>query len=382
MNNTDAAPANAKRMDYIDTLRVFLTALVMLHHLAIGFGAPGSWYYIVTTPNDIPSTVIFTMFIAVNQAFFMSLFFFVAAYFTPISCDKKGLPRFMRERLRRLGIPLLVFFFLLNPSLIYIVRRYKGVVDPGYFRFMADSALDCVGWGPLWFVLTLLIFTSVYAALVKWRRRRRGEWGHLPLPNNRRILGFCLAIGVMAFLVRLVYPVGAEFIGLQLAYFPMYIAFFIFGIHAYRAGWLEQITAAQTALWFRIAVGLIIALPAILVLGGALSGGSGAFMGGPTPQALTYALWEPFLCVGISMKLLTLFRARWNHASAMSRRLALSAYTSYIIHPFFVIAATHLARNWPLPPLLLFLALSPFVVAACFFAANLIRQAPLLNKVL
>ncbi|MEO1258629.1 MAG: hypothetical protein AAFZ15_07520 [Bacteroidota bacterium] len=30
---------------YIDNLRIFLTALVVLHHLAITYGAPGDWFY-------------------------------------------------------------------------------------------------------------------------------------------------------------------------------------------------------------------------------------------------------------------------------------------------------------------------------------------------
>lgn len=382
MNNPATAPSGAQRMDYIDHLRVFLTALVICHHQAIAFGAPGGWYYIVVQPEDMFSMVTLTMFVAVNQSFFMSLFFFVAACFTPASLDKKGLPRFMRDRLIRLGIPLVVYFLLLNPTLVYISRRFKDLVAPGYFRFMAASALDCVGWGPLWFVLSLLIFTGVYAGVVALRQPIGRPFAALGRPNNRRILGFILGIGLVTFFVRLAYPVGAHLIGLQIGYFPLYIAFFIFGIQAYRAGWLDQFESAQTALWFRIAVALIIALPPIFMLGGGLSDGGDAFRGGLTPQALVYALWEPFLCVGISMKLLALFRARWHSASALSRLLAQSAYAAYIIHPFFVVLTTRLARDWPVPPMLTFLITAPIAVTFCFFIANMIRQAPLLKKVL
>ncbi len=379
-----AAPeqSGSSRMDYVDHLRIFLTALVICHHQAIAFGAPGSWYYIVARPEDTLSSVMLTIFVAINQSFFMSLFFFVAAYFTPASLDRKGLSRFMRDRLIRLGIPLVMYFFLLNPTLVYIVRRFRDLIEPGYFRFMAASALECVGWGPLWFVLSLLIFTGIYAGVVAWRQRLGRSLTALPPPNNRRILGFILSIGVVTFFVRLAYPVGTELIGLQIGYFPLYIAFFIFGIQAYRAGWFDQIDPAQIALWFRIAVALIVALPVILVVGGASSGATDAFLGGFTPQALFYALWEPFLCVGISMKLLALFRARWDIASALTRLLAQSAYAAYIIHPFVVVVITRLAQNWPIPPAMIFLSVAPVAVASCFFIANLIHRAPLLNKVL
>jgi len=381
MSNAAARPATG-RVDYVDNLRIFLTALVMCHHTAIAFGAPGGWYYVVAQPTDILSVVLLTMFVAINQAFFMSLFFFVAAYFTPASLDRKGLARFTLERLRRLGIPLLAYFFLLNPSVIYLALRFDNRIEPGYFRFMSEKALDYVGWGPLWFVLSLLLFTAVYLAIVVLQNRRNTHRPAMPLPNNRRILGFILIVGFLTFLLRLDIPVGADLLGLQIAYFPLYIAFFIFGVQAYRAGWLEQLEARQTALWFRISLALIAALPLIVLIGGALEGAGDAFRGGPNWPALVYAVLVPFLCVGICMKLLVVFRAFLNTSPKLTQLLAKSAYTAYILHPFFVVAATGLAKAWPLPPAIIFLLVSPFVVGSCSFAANLIRQAPLLNKIL
>lgn len=376
-----ARPGSA-RVNYVDNLRIFLTALVMCHHQAIAFGAPGGWYYIVAQPTDILSVVLLTMFVAVNQAFFMSLFFFVAAYFTPASLDKKGLARFTLERLRRLGIPLVAYFFLLNPSVIYLALRFDDRIEPGYIRFMSEKAFDYVGWGPLWFVLSLLLFTSVYLGITVLRIRPGVRRPAKSLPNNQRILGFIVVIGLLTFLLRLVIPVGADLLGLQIAYFPLYIAFFIFGVQAYRAGWLEQLEPRQTTLWFRVALGLIAILPLIVVVSKVTNGADDAFRGGLNWQALVYAVWEPFVCVGICMKLLIVFRAFLNTSPKLTQLLAKSAYTAYIIHPFFVVSATGLAQSWPLPPALIFLSVSPLVVASCFFSANVIRQAPLLNKIL
>ena len=33
------------RLLYIDNLRILLTILVIMHHLAIGYGGPGDWAY-------------------------------------------------------------------------------------------------------------------------------------------------------------------------------------------------------------------------------------------------------------------------------------------------------------------------------------------------
>ena len=369
---------NTGRIFYIDNLRIFLTALVICHHQAIAFNAPDGWYYIVRESTDIVSTIALVIFVAVNQAFFMSLFFFVAAYFTPISLDSKGTRRFIRDRLIRLGIPLLVYFFLLNPSVMYMTLYFKDKVQSGYPEFMMNEALRYTCWGPLWFVCSLLIFTSVYLLAVKLIRRK----STIAWPGNKRIFVFIIGIGLLTFLLRILNPLGNDLLGLQIAYFPLYIAFFIFGVQAYRGNWLIKLEERQARLWFRIALVFILALPAILVLGGALSGQADAFKGGLTVQSLIYCLWEPFLCVGISMKLLVLFRNRFNSTSPITARFSQSAYAAYITHPFFVVAATHLARNWPLPSLIIVLIVCPLVIITCFAVSNVLRQIPGLKRVL
>ena len=44
-----------KRIYYIDNLRIFLIALVVLHHLAITYGGPGGWYYVENESDSISS---------------------------------------------------------------------------------------------------------------------------------------------------------------------------------------------------------------------------------------------------------------------------------------------------------------------------------------
>ena len=78
----EAAPVAAARLPFLDNLKVFLTALVVLHHCACAFGAcgEGSWYLIVKGgggPRAFRLCV--KTFVTWNQAYFMSLFFFVSA---------------------------------------------------------------------------------------------------------------------------------------------------------------------------------------------------------------------------------------------------------------------------------------------------------------
>lgn len=380
--NTITEARTGGRIHYIDNLRIFLTMLVVCHHLAMGFGAPGGWYY-VTPALPSPFTIaLLSLFVIINQSFFMSLFFFVSAYFTPRSLDKKNTNHFLRDRLKRLGIPLTVYFLLLNPTLAYISFRFRGEKQYGYLKFMLQEGHRYFGWGPLWFVFSLLLFTAVYLLIYRWFQHHSSGSCALAYPSNKRVLLFVLGITVLTFLVRIIFSISAPVCDLKFAFFPTYIAFFVFGIHAFRADWLGRLDNRQVRFWFSLAVVSILALPVIFEVGGASRGLGNKFEGGFTLQSLMFILCETIICVGVSMKLLSLFQARLNMTSPLTALLSKSAYTVYIIHPFVVITATFLARNWSFPPLLSFLLLLPPVIAVSFIVGHFISRLPLLNKVL
>jgi fucose 4-O-acetylase-like acetyltransferase len=371
----------------LDLLRVALIALVICHHVACAIGDVGAWYYILPPPEGGITSLLFTTFVATNQSFFMSLFFFVSGYFTAPAYDRKETSAFLRDRAIRLGIPLLVYFFVLNPQVAYLGRLFSGQAPQGYVAWMREHWLVATGSGPLWFVLALLIFTGAY---VVWCQARPAERAvrHAPLPRHGAILGFVLATGVAAFAVRLFYPVGETLFNLQLAYFPLYVCMYYVGICTYRNSWLEQLGSETVRPWSLAALVFIVAMPVTLALTGALSEpnvatgrGADPFAGGLHWEAYAYAAWEPVLCVGISLKLLLLFRDRFSLETPLRARASKSAYTVYIIHPFFVVAGTWLLATAPIPPLLKFAVLCPAAVLTCFVVSDLVRRTPLVRRV-
>jgi glucan biosynthesis protein C len=100
-----AVPAKAAgRLLFVDNIRVFLTILVILHHLMITYSGTGRWYYNEPGADAVTSSV-GGWFCSINQAYFMGLFLLISAYFVPGSYDRKGAARFLKDRLIRLGIP-------------------------------------------------------------------------------------------------------------------------------------------------------------------------------------------------------------------------------------------------------------------------------------
>src|SRR5579862_8513430 len=122
---TEGHPSRSREL-YIDRLRSVMTAMVILHHTAITYGAPGGWYYNELRPSGSVSSVLLTLFVATNQAYFMGFFFLLAGYFTPPSLERKGYAKFLGDRFLRLGLPLLAFIFSLNPLTAALITAYQG----------------------------------------------------------------------------------------------------------------------------------------------------------------------------------------------------------------------------------------------------------------
>jgi hypothetical protein len=167
---TTTAAVQAKaagRLLFIDNIRVFLTILVILHHLMIIYAGSGSFLY-TEGRQDTLAAVLGTWFCAANQAYFMGFFLLIAAYFVPGSYDRKGAGQFLKDRLIRLGIPLIVYSWIISP-LTWMVITYvtQGQLLPLGDYFPGAKFETIIGAGPLWFVEALLIFTVVYVA---WRR--------------------------------------------------------------------------------------------------------------------------------------------------------------------------------------------------------------------
>ena len=81
-------PAARARLLYLDNLKSFLTAVVVFHHTTCGFVGTGWIYQLGAYDNSF--RWFGTGLLVLNQSYFMCLFFFISAYFTPTSCDRKG----------------------------------------------------------------------------------------------------------------------------------------------------------------------------------------------------------------------------------------------------------------------------------------------------
>lgn len=384
-----ATPVSGVRLLFVDHVRVLLTILVVIHHLAVTYGVMAPWYYL-EPPNDTTAQLLLIVLVLFNQGFFMGCFFLIAGYFTPGAYDRKGPRAFVGDRLLRLGVPLLVFWVLLAPlttligwsSLVPFMPPQHGPPLPLWRQYLA-----MMGPGPLWFLEALLIFALAYTVWRRYAGRPASQPDlNSPPPSYGMIVGFVVFLAVATFVLRLWVPIGAllPILGFPTpAHLPQYIGLFCAGLLAYRRNWFATIpdSMGRAGLVTALAATLVL-FPLAFLLGSAPDTGAVLWTGGAHWQAFVYALWEAILCVGMSIGLLTLFRRRYNGQSRLWQFLSTHAYTVYIIHATVIVAVAYALSGIQLPVLLKFGVAVLLALPLCFASAYVVRKLPGARRIL
>ena len=370
------------RLGYIDNLRSTMIVWVVAFHTAITYSHIGSWYYSDPRPEGKVSAIVFLTFEAHSQAFFMGILFLLAGYFVPGAFDRKGFRRFMADRFVRLGLPSLLYIFVIQPFLMhYLLRAGKrGMAD--YYRTYLASGDWLTDGGPMWFAIALLIFCLIYG-LFRIIVPAKGKAALLPAPGLAKLISTGLVIAVFAFLIRTVEPMGKGLLYFQPAFFAQYILLFAVGIVAYRNNWFVTL---PKRLGYGLLIGAAILSPIawslLLVLGGGLQNGVGAYVGGWRWQSAGYALWESLFCMAMCAGLLVLYREHFSGRGRVSKLMSDNSFGIYFVHPPVVVAVSQLFVWLTLPPLAKWLIVAPLAFLATLAVAHLaFRRTPLLRRI-
>ncbi len=367
------------RIDYIDNLRILLTVIVILHHLMITYGAPGGWYYreFDYAQLDIFSLTFLVLITAITQAYFMGFFFFISGYFSSKSLTSIKPSQYLLTRIFRLGLPIILFVYLISPLLRAIFKRIM-FDRPLNFSSFSEVYLQLeFGYelGPMWFVLLLLILSILF---LPWSMNPKFSSVFQRIPSSLKIILFAVFTGIFTFLIRIKFPVGYVFqpLNLQTPHVLQYIFLFFMGIVAFHGKWFDHLELIFSRSWLYIILGLLLSMLIIFVLSGGLEGNVGPALGGFHWQSLAYSLWEQLFCVSIIITGLFYFQKYVNFTSRFSQELAGSSYAAFIIHPLVLVTYTALIHQVSIHPLLkISFSVLP-VLFLCFLAASILRRFP------
>lgn len=363
------------RQHHLDRLKVLLTALVVFHHAAITYGATGDWFYQAPRTEATVTRQVLTLFCAVNQSFFMGMFFLLSGYLTPGSLQRKGVARFLKERLIRLGIPLLVFGTVLGPLTVQMANVVA--FSDSRWTFVTDTGLRFV-MGPLWFCWALLIFSFAFVGLHHFRLNV-----NLPgLPSARVLLVTAVLVGLAAFAVRLVVPVGYNVLGLQLGYFVSYLVLFAAGCMAAHHRLLEKLSSIHVRSLVRVSLASLPMLPVLLLVFQRMGIPETGFAGGWNLAALAYALWEPLVAWGVIGGLLVWGRLHLNQPSRAWPFWTENAYGAFVVHAPVLVAVSLASASFAWHPLAKWLCVSSVATVLSFALSSVLRRVPAIQKVL
>ena len=284
------------RLNYLDNLKVMLTFLVIFHHAGQAYGDGGEWGYTPSNPEEVMPWI--WHFFSTNAAFFMGLYFFISGYFVPGSYDRQGFGTFIRKKILRLGVPLLLMGSLLTNA--------TGKVEIAH----------------MWFVESLLIFSFFYAVVRQRCNAISGDCNSKPIVMGLCIVG--LLMGVGSYFIRQVSPQD-HWIGLSLwifepAHYLQYVMMFVLGILAYRFGWLNKMTNKTGAI--ALSIGGLLAIGNYVRQDGVWNDFVGQWFG----------IYESLMCIFISFGLLWLFREKVNIGNKAMSWLSAQSYGAYIVH--------------------------------------------------
>ena len=348
------AGGGTRRQHDLDNLRTFLTSLVILHHTAIAYGGAGSWLFksaIFTEPS-----LSLLLFNAVDQSFFMGLFFWISGRMSALALRKTSPVEFWRGRLIRLGVPTLFYTLIIHPATLALASpewKISAITQCfyNYWKSMQDVH------GPVWYTATLLLFDTVSAACHRYRSQPSTERGQhaVNLGSKYRVLGMwgLLGVSITSWVIRLWYPIGAllKVISVQPAYLLQYM-------FAYKMGQLslsmgisemecdetdrhESVDARQYMPQRRLKIAVLVSTLAfhIIFIPPLIYGGSdwiiesiSQLSGGVNATSLLYSVWNEssFYVIGSSM--VFYFRQDCNYRATSWLWQSRYSYAAFLFH--------------------------------------------------
>ena len=373
-----------QRLIYLDNIKVFLIAYVITGHIAASYGAIGGgrWSYL-EQGNDFITKAVLSLFVLVAYSFLMGMFIFIAGYFTYPSVKSKGVTRFVTDRIIRLSIPLVLYYFILGPVARYITKLAKGE-DITFVQFMTDSYKSGVygHLGVMWFIVLILGFSIAYAFFYRLFPNGLYKPKEEEFPLTSRIVFFVLIVGIASYITRIIFPMGGDFVGSRpLGSMVFFGTSFFLGTTAARYQWLDKLTMKNAKPWFISAV-VVMVIPVILLLIFKKNLNFRLIAQPGSPASLFYAYWEVIKTLGTGMIAVVAFRKWLNMPGKLADALGRSVLLAYFLHPLICALFFYAFAGTGLHPLIKFSIVAPTALVSTFTLAWLLLQIPVVRKIM
>lgn len=190
-----AVPQAASRRYDLDWLRVIAFAFLIFYHVGMFYV---TWGWHVKSPHASP---FLEPAMALVNPWRLMLLFFISGVALRFAFARTSLRAFLPKRTLRLFIPILFGMLVVVMPQAFFELRFKGEIGPDfwpfYLRYLSmDFSILTPTWNHLWYVVYIMVYTLVVAALLpllqaaeepvgrllSWLEGGAGNWRLLIVP--------------------------------------------------------------------------------------------------------------------------------------------------------------------------------------------------------
>jgi hypothetical protein len=328
----------------------------------------------ISPVNDPQRSGALTVMTAFNENFFMALLFLLSGLFV-----WRSLQIFLRDRLIRLGVPLLIMV-LLRPLTYYPTYLQTGG-GAGLSDFWQQwSAIEWRG-GPIWFLEVLLLFDVVVVLLanlkLNWRGLFEGLGSTLPLRPIRCFVVLVLLSAVAYIPISVAY--GSFFwvqcgpAQIQINRLFLYAVYFLvgvlFGAHGIEGTFLAENSrlARRWVLWMGVALATFVISFSVSISG--------------ANQILIGSLFV-LSCAVLSFAFLAVFLRFVEKRSGIFDSVFENSYGIYVIHYGVVSYLAFALLGAQLPAIAKWSIVFTAALALCWGTIAAVRRIPGVARVI
>ena len=188
------------RLHYIDWLRVSAFAILIVYHCSVAFFPGMSWLIKSADTSEYLSLVM-----DFPRAWRLALLFFISGMGTWFAFRSSGGAGFLKDRIVRLGVPLLFAMCVIIVPQVWYERMYEQGYQGSFLTFWTERYFTegkyptgNFTWAHMWFVAYLLVMAVVcypiFRLLVQPRMRPLTDWFERTAQSRAVYLFFLLPL--------------------------------------------------------------------------------------------------------------------------------------------------------------------------------------------
>ena len=371
-----------KRSLYLDQIKAVIVALVIAIHVPMAFYV--GWIGVHIPVEGSVGPVFggfFAWYIRSINSFIMPTMFLISGYFVPHSVHKKGIKRYLKQRLTRLGIPFLVGLLIINNISVLLSRLSPS----SYYAKIPWSNLPLSHVHVLWFLIVLFAFDLLFCGYVALRGERYAIDATIPTPGMRSWLISAVVLAFIEVAMTMQTSLWSALIrsplnglGAQGAHIFTYAFLFFLGCKASLHNWLERLDSHLVMQWFRFSIFLLLSLFGLsmtLSFNNDLSEN-------PAGIVLLVHFLYPFIAWGIMSYLILWFQRNEKQFGQWLAAAGINSYGAYITHTLVLVVVLLAVGYSGINPWLIAIISTVLSVFISFGLTGQLRRIPAVAKIL